>query len=377
MPPRNYWLMWLCLLTGPLVGCALGGKGSTVQELRPDLFVSRHGTSIESGLSKTIKFEVGSRAQSLLFEIEGGRGTYLPAELVTPSGRDLIESASFRTRFSRELPGQVVWLYPNNPEGNVEPGTYRLLIRGENSRGGRLGDTSVDVRIYRKQGLPEYRCGLRLDFVVDEKAIHRADQQAMIDDLVSEMNALLNQAQIEILDIQSQRVDASALGLDQSNLTSIRGTVKTLVESRRRPDSRGRRPFRDEAIHVVVLRQLGDNIDGYSMGLPGPYSPDLGTSVVLAGTEGYAGSTGLLDASGMAETITHEVGHYLGLYHTSEIDEDFHDPIEDTPECSGSVGCSPEFRENLMTSRTGARRSRITAGQGTVIRNHPLCVARR
>ncbi len=38
----------------------------------------------------------------------------------------------------------------------------------------------------------------------------------------------------------------------------------------------------------------------------------------------------------MGETAAHEMGHFLGLFHTSEYTGSSHDPVVDTPECSGS-----------------------------------------
>jgi hypothetical protein len=38
-----------------------------------------------------------------------------------------------------------------------------------------------------------------------------------------------------------------------------------------------------------------------------------------------------------AQTMAHELGHQLGLFHTTEADGTMHDPISDTAECPASA----------------------------------------
>jgi hypothetical protein len=74
----------------------------------------------------------------------------------------------------------------------------------------------------------------------------------------------------------------------------------------------------------------------------------------------------------MATTCAHEVGHYLGLYHTTELDGEDVDPISDTPDC-GTTTAACAATMNLMYPIGGAARQALTAGQGMVLRRHPLC----
>ena len=86
-------------------------------------------------------------------------------------------------------------------------------------------------------------------------------------------------------------------------------------------------------------------------------------------------------------TLAHELGHYLGLFHLSEIPKDgnpphAHDPIDDTEECRETTtfgGCPDAFVRNVMTSTAwatsgAAARRQLTEGQLRVLRRHPLCV---
>lgn len=79
-------------------------------------------------------------------------------------------------------------------------------------------------------------------------------------------------------------------------------------------------------------------------------------------------------ASVMGETIAHEMGHSLGLYHTSEFNAATYgyDPISDTPTCPtlgsgyGGSGCADDT--NVMFPQLTGMMDSFTAGQATVIK---------
>ena len=74
---------------------------------------------------------------------------------------------------------------------------------------------------------------------------------------------------------------------------------------------------------------------GIAAGIPGPNGvPGTAASAVMISVDTHLdgdGATLLTDL--MGETMAHEVGHQLGLFHTSESDGTEHDPISDTLEC--------------------------------------------
>ena len=73
---------------------------------------------------------------------------------------------------------------------------------------------------------------------------------------------------------------------------------------------------------------------GIAAAIPGPNGV-LGTeaSGVVLSVESHRYFEGGLDTTMLGETMAHEVGHQIGLFHTSEAGGDGFDPIEDTPEC--------------------------------------------
>ncbi len=73
-------------------------------------------------------------------------------------------------------------------------------------------------------------------------------------------------------------------------------------------------------------------------------------------------------AQGLAAIIAHEICHYLGLWHTVEVNGT-QDPINDTPFCpaqGGGASCT-----NMLMYWEGLGGTNMTNGQGTVVRAHP------
>lgn len=73
-------------------------------------------------------------------------------------------------------------------------------------------------------------------------------------------------------------------------------------------------------------------------------------------------------------TIAHEIGHFLGLWHTDEFSGSLHDPIDDTPLCDKDVDvltaelCPIQSKYLMFWSPKGTT---VTAGQVKVLRLSP------
>lgn len=352
---------------GLLAALALGaGCSDTFEETfegRADLSRVTYSTQIVNGISPTISFTVPDDALSVLIEVKGGSGKYFLAKFQDPDQRDVLGAAVFPTLFARSRPGIVNWLYPNRPDEELIPGTYKMIVRGENASGGPLNE-SVDISfLYKTDTGP---CAIAVDFLYDAEAIHPDDVEEALDLTAARMNVLYQQADVRLLNYSMAPVVLPTPDVDLADHRNVLAYSESALSQGRSVGS-----VRPEAIHVIVVRNLGgskEEAHGYSLGLPGPFEPDRATSAVFIATEGYARG-GVLDIPGLATTLTHEVGHFLGLYHTTESDGVTSDPIPDTPDpdVSGT---------NIMTSVGAgeeAGRTMFTRGQAEVIRRHPLC----
>lgn len=109
---------------------------------------------------------------------------------------------------------------------------------------------------------------------------------------------------------------------------------------------------------------------GVSTGIPG-----------MAGLHGNSGaglvfSTASLgqDNEQLGQTMAHEIGHFLGLRHTTEHGGSAHDPITDTPECilpdlAFLCGDSDNF---MFAFALGGSQRITTQGQSFVVKRSPL-----
>lgn len=119
---------------------------------------------------------------------------------------------------------------------------------------------------------------------------------------------------------------------------------------------------------------------GFSPGIPAP--PGL----MRTRANGVAVSTSLLgempmgsfdprvqDGNAVTGTfIAHEIGHYLGLQHTTEASGMVWDPLGDTPQCGPTLDLTCPDVDNLMFPFAADNHTVLTADQTTVLRFNPV-----
>jgi hypothetical protein len=347
-------------------------NGSFVE--RADLVVQEYQVHFSNGVSNDLVVSVPDGLSSMLIEVRGSDGEFHVAQLMVPSDDDsgpvdVTETASFVTRDAREVPGLVDWLYPNSPSRSMIPGSYRLSITARDGGGALISDGEAQVRFYQHQDVGE-TAGLQVEFIICDGALDgdpQATVQAVTDkvsQIYAQVGVSLDSVNVRIVEVPS--VDVVVGGTDPTT-SALPIVAKALNQAQA------------GALHLVLVRTIdlpgGPSPIGYSLGLPGPYDPDRPNAAVLVAASGFAAPTPPLriDTDAMATTIAHEMGHYLGLYHTSESDGSLHDPIDDTPECPppGGVSECPDSN-NIMFYTGGLARSILTEGQGIVMRRHPL-----
>ena len=109
-----------------------------------------------------------------------------------------------------------------------------------------------------------------------------------------------------------------------------------------------------DGMHVVVV--IGETLDGgwdylgLSGSIPGALVATSRSRVAIswlanAGTDGQFDD---VELQIYGETIAHEVGHYLGLFHPVETTYDLWDALDDTVECTTESQCEDDLGANLM-----------------------------
>jgi hypothetical protein len=109
---------------------------------------------------------------------------------------------------------------------------------------------------------------------------------------------------------------------------------------------------------------------GLSGGIPGPSTNGTPDSGILVRTSPLFTCNNCLPAFG--SLFAHEIGHYLGLYHTTEANLAEADPFGDTPRCE-----APDLRhcpdwDHVMFPVIHAANRTWSAGQIETVRSHPL-----
>lgn len=124
------------------------------------------------------------------------------------------------------------------------------------------------------------------------------------------------------------------------------------------------------SVHIFFVRMI-DGALGIASGIPGPH--------VLPGTgaSGVAIAVDSIPPEELGLVMVHEMGHFIGLFHTSELDGSVSDPFPDTEECrtdrdlDGDGFLLPEECEGagsdlvMFWAGTGAR---ISPEQGALMR---------
>ena len=119
--------------------------------------------------------------------------------------------------------------------------------------------------------------------------------------------------------------------------------------------------LKSEGDDYDLVLVLGDTVDGnmdsvmgQAGGIPGQLNPGPRAVVVVSWLM-HAGITGTLSDDEnltLGETMAHEVGHYMGLLHPVQFDEDgnvvAYDAIPDTETCRDYYDCADDLGGNMM-----------------------------
>ena len=331
------------------------------------------------GLSLPMTFELSTAAVSftiLLIDADGSDEIMGVYELDDPNGQQLVTSYSMDPpiQTTPEI-GALAVQVPNTPTYELVPGPHTFTVV-------RYGDDVGSAWVYVVQTLREDLALSHLDinfwFVgtpgLTANTAPSNEKFAFLQKTFT--NTLANHSLIvedihyfDVAGTDAQKytfVDVSF----ESYAVDEHAELLTLSESL---------PADNRGVNIFLVQGFnGWGLLGKAGGIPGPplLHGTYHSGVVVSLAEYYE----LEDQYGVfltAEAMAHELGHQIGLFHTTEQTGDFFDPIPDTPQCPKSkdtnkdgvvdpIECEGLGGDNLMFWATSFA-TVLTEGQKFVV----------
>ncbi len=245
-------------------------------------------------------------------------------------------------------PNRVVWgdgvataLVPNNPDVMPAPGRWHAELVADPPPPG-----TADVYVQLESGPVPVEGRLDLHFHFTEVSRWTAAEAAMDD----EFRRMLNGAAVLLreVDVEIGAVTFTDVPVGTYSVSVQEELPRLLALSTHRT-----------GLSVFIVGRIEDALGGPLAGIAGA----VPTSSGLPGTgaNGIAIARAFGDGRAMGATLSHEIGHALGLFHTVEANPAYGDQLDDTP-------AGEDSRENVMYPTGGQEARRFSPQQGTIMR---------
>ncbi|MSQ00421.1 MAG: hypothetical protein EXR71_00840 [Myxococcales bacterium] len=220
-------------------------------------------------------------------------------------------------------------------DGPLSPGEWTVLASTLDGEGYPRGEADAEVTVVRRSCLPgratliatiAYADSLDADRVVSGAVTTAAERWAEL---------------------------FGAYGIDL-DLRYVRADIDGSIAEPLMGDEEYAAIYEEIGEGVVVV--IGEDVAGFADlygeagGIPGPLVPSSHSGVAVswlvhAGTDAvFSGD----EIEVLAETMAHEVGHYLGLFHPVESNWKGWDALSDTKRCTATGACEAALADNLM-----------------------------
>ncbi len=331
-----------------------------------------------SGDSEEFTLDIPDGTTSFMVLLKGPDATtFIIKTMTDPMGQVLVsDDDSGLTRIERfvlgpfgaqfKSPNRVVQdlgttaaLFPDNPMVTVTGGAYNLVVTGVTISGNNgvpyVGDIEVSV-LYRTQEPTAGLLPVTLYFTgAGSITAESAQTDSLIQDALVRLGEIYAQANISIGVVNYVDSDARFRTIE------VGGSLGLMEEMFATTAGQG------PGLHFFFVDRFegglpGGMIAGIAGGLPGPaLAPGTVNSAVAV-----AITTANNDSDILAHVMAHEGGHWLGLFHTSEI-TGTEDQMPDTP--AGQAG-----NTHLMYPAVGGGTT-VSPEQAVILRRHMETIA--
>lgn len=338
--------------------------------------IDREAVELVNGESAGVQVEVPEGAVSMTITVEGDDdGMYALGYWEAP-GANLVYDGWFNQSQGgpcqncdvriASSEGAFAALTPNNPASSVPPGTHEFSAFGFRFEGGFggfggqpvaiNGTVYVSVHVKMLPSLPETGVlDLNLHFTgANGWWAADAPNNAEVQELIGKVDEIYQQVGVTIGRVTYRDIDESYRVIE-----TVTGPGSDLMEMFALSEGNEM-----NALNLFLVEELSSPfgvILGVAGGIPGPPVVQgtlrSGVAVVVSEVPGVPAD--------VETTMAHEMGHFLGLYHTIEQNFGFgpqlYDPLPDTPESDDTSW--------LMHNQGSG--SKLSDWQGVVIRSNP------
>lgn len=320
-----------------LGGCGGGGDGAA-NGAEPAVTLVDKITLSPGQTAGPYTVDVPSGSGSLTILADGGdAGDMDISEITDPSGFRMIveETDSCPIGFNlAQGPGQsaVSFTIPHGGDYEFKPGTWTFSVTHYDSPDGAAREVSIYTMVKNAPGA-EINLNVWLVSIPDYQGSGDPNLKIMLDGFSGIMSlAGFTAGDVNVIRLEGDPADRLTY-VDDASDANHNGQSDDLDELFRLSSGAG-----NDYLNVFLVRQIsGGGVLGIAGGIPGPQITQ-GTAHSGVAVNMFGGLGGLTPdfLRTQGATMAHELGHSLGLFHTTESDGTGFDPITDTPECPAS-----------------------------------------
>lgn len=314
---------------------------------------------------------------SVTLMVTGAPTDQLSLEVRDRQGRQLSHPLDFARSINRLLPGQGLMVGTIPSASAALPLSSNYAVKAHRSGPASPQALSISAWIKRSRGAPPAVQELPLSVLLVGRA--GALPAAALAATLARVGEIWRGAGIELLEAPAVRVEGpDRVMVDPALAQETPAVGEVLALSARAPGTL--------AVVVVDQLMLGGQTDFELWAMSGsiPVPPVAGTP-----RSGVLTSAAIIarDPALAGQTLAHELGHALGLYHTTEraleAGAAIHDQLDDTPACPTEADvnhdrelsvaeCAGRDAGNLMFPLVERGTVQLTPGQAALARRSPL-----
>ena len=335
------------LVLPTILGCTT--KDSSNEDDNANLAVYTQSAKADNSGLVNIDVDINNH-RSFMITAEAGQGVdYVSVEQVyAPNGKMVLNwedwydgKDSLTYAFYADV--DTVLNYPiRKDEGALQNGTYTVVVGAYKEQGQGLyyaPSGGVDVTVHRRKDAEPNSGSIKAVVVYTKGLSSDPIVSAGVRDAVAYWKQIWGSKNLEL----SVRYESTNISTDLP--FPGYGNGQPILEAANLTDGE----------EIVVM--IGESIDGDSRSylgvsgnIPGTLIPTTRSATVISwlANAGVDGKFSEEDVRLFGETLAHEVGHYVGLFHPVEDGWSYWDAISDTDACSSRNQCENALGSNLM-----------------------------